>query len=157
MFTGTIRDNITFGKRDATEAEMIQAAKDAQIHDAIMAFPNRYNTLVGQKGITLSGGQQQRISIARALIRKPKILLLDDCTSALDLQTEAKLLEAIAKYNCTILMITQKIRTAKRADRIILLDAGKVSAIGTHEQLLQHSTLYQAIVQSQSEDVTYVS
>lgn len=157
LFTGTIRDNITFGKRDATEAEMIQAAKDAQIHDAIMAFPNRYNTLVGQKGITLSGGQQQRISIARALIRKPKILLLDDCTSALDLQTEAKLLEAIAKYNCTILMITQKIRTAKRADRIILLDAGKVSAIGTHEQLLQHSTLYQAIVQSQSEDVTYVS
>lgn len=155
LFSGTIRDNLTFGKRNATDEEIIQAAKDAQIHDSIMNFPNQYDTLVGQRGITLSGGQKQRISIARALIRNPKILLLDDSTSALDLETETKLLQAIAKYQCTILMITQKISTAKRADRIILIDAGKVIGMGTHEELLENIPLYQRIVESQSEEMTY--
>lgn len=155
LFSGTIRDNITFGKKDATDEEIIEAAKDAQIHDAIMKFPNQYDTIVGQRGITLSGGQQQRISIARALIRKPKILLFDDSTSALDLKTEANLLKAIEKYECTILMITQKISTAKRADRILMIDSGKVIGIGTHAQLLQSTPLYRQIVASQNEEVTY--
>lgn len=155
LFSGTIRDNITFGKRHATEEEIIQAAKDAQIHETIMQFPKQYDTVVGQRGITLSGGQQQRISIARALIRKPKILLLDDSTSALDLKTEAALIRAIEKYHCTILMITQKISTAKRADRIVIIDSGKVIGIGTHEELLSSTPLYKRIVTSQNEEVTY--
>src|SRR5699024_4130084 len=155
LFTGTIRDNLTFGKHDATEAEIIQAAKDAQIHETIMQFPKQYDTLVGQRGITLSGGQQQRISIARALIRKPKILLLDDRTSALDLQTEARLLRAIDQYECTILIITQKISTAKRSDRIMLIDSGKTVAIGTHEDLLKEAPLYRRIVTSQTEEVSH--
>lgn len=155
LFTGTIRDNLIFGKHDATEEEIIQAAKDAQIHDTIMGFPDQYDTLVGQRGVTLSGGQQQRISIARALIRKPKILLLDDSTSALDLQTENKLLNAIDQYNCTMLIITQKISTAKTADRIVLIDYGEIIATGTHEKLLQESSLYKRIVTSQTEEVAH--
>lgn len=152
LFTGTIRDNITFGKQEAKEEEVVQAAKDTQIHDTIMEFPKGYDTLVGQRGITLSGGQQQRLSIARALIRKPSILILDDSTSALDLQTEARLLKAIERYECTMLNITQKISTAKQADRILLLDSGTVVGLGTHEELLAQSTLYQRIVSSQSEE-----
>lgn len=151
LFTGTIAENIKFGKEDATEEEIIQAAKDAQIHETIERFADKYETIVGQKGVNLSGGQKQRISIARALIRKPDILLLDDSTSALDLQTESKLLQAIEKYQCTMLIITQKISTAKRADRILLLNEGKVLAIGTHKELLKTSDLYQQIVASQLE------
>ncbi|MCM3741130.1 ABC transporter ATP-binding protein/permease [Oceanobacillus luteolus] len=149
LFTGTIRENITWGKENASEAEIIQAAKDAQIHDTIMDLPNGYDTKVGQKGVNLSGGQKQRISIARALIRKPKILMLDDSTSALDLATEARLLRAIESYNCTILIITQKISTARKANRILLMDEGKILATGTHHELLEQSSLYQQIVESQ--------
>lgn len=149
LFTGTIRDNITWGKEDATEEEIIQAAKDAQIHETIMTLPDRYDTVVGQRGVNLSGGQKQRISIARALIRKPKILMLDDSTSALDLATEAQLLQAIEKYRCTMMIITQKISTARKADRILLLDEGEILAIGTHETLLAEIELYQRIVESQ--------
>lgn len=150
LFSGTIRENIAWGKNDATMEEVMQAAKDAQIHDTIMNLENQYETRVGQKGVNLSGGQKQRISIARALIRKPKILLLDDSTSALDLQTEANLLDAIETYPCTMIIITQKIATAKRADRIVLLDEGEILASGTHEELLQQSALYGKIVRSQS-------
>lgn len=153
LFTGSIRDNITFGKKDATEAEIIQAAKDAQIHETIMQFDKQYDTLVGQRGVTLSGGQQQRISIARALIRKPSILLLDDSTSALDLQTESKLLRAIDRYDCTMLIITQKIETAKGSDRIMLIDKGEIMALGNHDDLLAASPLYRRIVRSQTEEV----
>lgn len=151
LFTGSIAENIKFGKEDATIEEIIEAAKDAQIHETIENFPDKYDAIVGQKGVNLSGGQKQRISIARALIRRPKILLFDDSTSALDLQTEHLLLEAVSKYRCTMLIITQKITTAKRADRILLLDEGKLLAIGTHEELLETSSLYQQIVASQSE------
>lgn len=149
LFTGTIRDNIAWGKDTATDEEIIQAAKDAQIHDTIMNLPHQYETKVGQKGVNLSGGQKQRISIARALVRKPKVLMLDDSTSALDLATEAKLLAAIEKYNCTMLLITQKISTAITADRILLMDEGEILAIGSHESLLKESELYQRIVESQ--------
>src|SRR5690625_103090 len=151
LFTGTIAENITFGKELATEAEVIHAAKDAQIHTTIMSFPDQYQTVVGQKGVNLSGGQKQRISIARALIRKPKILMLDDSTSALDMHTESLLLDAIDSYDCTIIIITQKVSTAKRADRILLLDEGRILHIDSHEKLLKKSQLYQDIVTSQSQ------
>lgn len=155
LFSGTIRDNITFGKQEATDEDVVQAAKDAQIHDTILQFNDGYNTIVGQRGINLSGGQKQRISIARALIRKPKILLFDDSTSALDLTTEAKLLVALAHYDATMLFITQKISTAQRADKIMLLHEGKIIAHGIHAELLESSPLYVEIVTSQSEEVSH--
>ncbi|SFA82947.1 ATP-binding cassette, subfamily B [Lentibacillus halodurans] len=158
LFTGTVTDNIAWGKEQATKDDTIQAAKDAQIHDTIMELPNGYETKIGQKGVNLSGGQKQRISIARALIRQPKILMLDDSTSALDLATESKLLEAIRKYNCTTLIITQKISTAMTADRILLLDYGETLAIGTHDKLLEDSALYRQIAASQfGEEYTYAN
>ncbi|MFC4024439.1 ABC transporter ATP-binding protein [Oceanobacillus longus] len=149
LFSGTITDNIAWGKKDAMTEEIIQAAKDAQIHETIMELPNQYETRVGQKGVNLSGGQKQRISIARALIRKPKILMLDDSTSALDLATESRLLDALEKYNCTILIITQKVSTASSANRILLLNEGEILNIGTHDELLKTSQLYKTIVESQ--------
>ncbi len=149
LFSGTIFDNIAWGKKGATLEEVMQAAKDAQIHETIMELPNQYETKVGQKGVNLSGGQKQRISIARALVRKPKILMLDDSTSALDLATESRLLDAIRNYQCTIIIITQKISTASKADQILLMDEGEILALGTHEELLMTSDLYQQIVESQ--------
>lgn len=149
LFSGTVRSNIAWGKEDATEFEIIQAAKKAQIHDTIMKLPKKYDTLIGQRGVNLSGGQQQRLSIARALVRTPHILMLDDSTSALDVETEMRLLDAIEEDKCTTLIITQKVSTAMRADRILLMDKGSVQAIGTHEELFERSILYQKIVESQ--------
>ncbi|ASK60737.1 ABC transporter ATP-binding protein [Virgibacillus phasianinus] len=149
LFTGSVFDNIAWGKDDATKEEVIQAAKDAQIHETIMELAEDYDTKVGQKGVNLSGGQKQRLSIARALIRRPKILMLDDCTSALDVATESRLLAAIEPYDCTNLMITQKVTTAMDADRILLMDDGRILANGTHQELLEDSTLYRKIVESQ--------
>lgn len=149
LLSGTIRENIAWGKQTASIEQVIQAATHAQIHETIMSLPEQYDSLIGQKGVNLSGGQKQRISIARALIRKPKILLLDDSTSALDLKTEAKFLEALKNYSCTTFFITQKISTAMKADQIIILDNGKLFAKGTHEQLLNDCVLYQKMVQSQ--------
>src|SRR5699024_6744904 len=115
LFSGTIRDNITFGQKHTTEEAIIRAAKDAQIHDSIMSFPNGYDTIVGQKGVNLSGGQKQRVTIARALIRNPRILMLDDSTSALDMTTEQRLLARLNTYQCTTFIITQKVSTAQQA------------------------------------------
>jgi ATP-binding cassette, subfamily B, multidrug efflux pump len=149
LFTGTVKDNIAWGKQDASYDEIVEAAKNAQIHDTINLLPKKYDTVVGQKGVNLSGGQKQRLSIARALVRRPKVLLLDDSTSALDLKTEAKLLKALKNYTCTTFIITQKISTAMEADQILVLEDGKLIAEGNHESLLQNSSLYQQIFQSQ--------
>ncbi|MBP1157408.1 MULTISPECIES: ABC transporter ATP-binding protein [unclassified Paenibacillus] len=158
LFTGTIRDNILWGKEDASMEQVIQAAQAAQIHETIMKLSHQYETVVGQKGVNLSGGQKQRLSIARALIRKPKLLLLDDSTSALDLNTEARLLAALSTFPCTRLIITQKIGTAMRADQILLLDDGRLLAAGKHEALMRQSELYRQIVRSQfiEEDTAHV-
>ncbi|MFD1739831.1 ABC transporter ATP-binding protein [Bacillus salitolerans] len=149
LFTGSVKQNIAWGKEDATMEEMIQAAKDAQIYETIEKLPLKFEAILGQKGVNLSGGQKQRLSIARALVRKPKILLLDDSTSALDLKTEGKLLNALKRYSCTTLIITQKINTALEADKIFLLEDGKLIAKGNHESLLRESPLYQKIFESQ--------
>ncbi|MER2459062.1 ABC transporter ATP-binding protein [Bacillus subtilis] len=149
LFSGTIKENIAWGKENASLDEIMDAAKHAQIHETILKLPNGYDTVLGQRGVNLSGGQKQRISIARALIRKPAILLLDDSTSALDLQTEAKLLEAISTYHCTTLIITQKITTAMKADQILLLEDGELIEKGTHSELLSESQLYKRIYESQ--------
>ena len=150
-FSGTVRDNIRWGKQDATDDEVREAARRAQIHETIMKLPRQYDTMLGQKGINLSGGQKQRLSIARALIRKPQLLLLDDSTSALDVKTEARLLEALGANPCTTLIITQKISTALRADAVILVDDGRILDQGSHDDLMRRSELYRRIVQSQFE------
>lgn len=149
LFSGSIVDNIAWGKENASRKEIEKAAKDAQIHDLIMNLPEQYDTNISQRGVNLSGGQKQRVSIARALIRRPKILMFDDSTSALDLATESRLLDAIQHDECTTLNITQKISTAIRADRILLMDHGKLLAIGTHDELMRDSNLYYRIVESQ--------
>ncbi|EDL64879.1 ABC transporter ATP-binding protein [Bacillus sp. SG-1] len=149
LFSGSIKENIAWGKEDASMDEIVEAARSAQIHDLIEGLPNGYDTVLGQKGVNLSGGQKQRLSIARALVRKPKILILDDSTSALDLKTESKLIGAIGDYSCTILIVTQKISTAIQSDKIFLIEDGKVIAEGCHEQLITDSPLYGKIFQSQ--------
>ncbi|ATO36078.1 ABC transporter ATP-binding protein [Geobacillus sp. 47C-IIb] len=149
LFSGTIADNLRFGHTSATAEEMMQAATDAQIHETIAQFPDGYDAVVGQKGVNLSGGQKQRLSIARALVGDPSILLLDDSTSALDAATEAKLLAALRRYACTTVMVTQKVSTAMAADTILLLEDGRLIAQGSHEQLLATSERYRRIVATQ--------
>lgn len=149
LFTGTVRENISWGKEHASLDEIIEAAKAAQIHETIEKLPHKYETRIGQNGVNLSGGQKQRLSVARALVRKPKLLLLDDSTSALDVKTEAKLLQALRSYSCTTLLITQKISSAQEADKILLLDDGVLIACGSHDELRHRSPLYQKIYRSQ--------
>ena len=152
LFTGTISDNLSWGKEQAHQEELSDAAVKAQIHDTVERFPKGYFTRVGQKGVNLSGGQKQRLSIARALVRKPSILILDDSTSALDVKTEAALWQELEQEKATMLVVTQKIRTAMRADHILLLEEGEISAYGTHEELLGDSELYRKIALSQQEE-----
>lgn len=152
LFTGTISDNLSWGKDKAAQDELEDAAIKAQIHDTVEHFPKAYDTRVGQKGVNLSGGQKQRLSIARALVREPSILILDDSTSALDVKTEAALWEELDRERATMLVVTQKIRTAMKADRILLLEEGEISAYGTHQELLEKSALYRQIALSQQEE-----
>ncbi|MFK8794205.1 ABC transporter ATP-binding protein [Planococcus plakortidis] len=149
LFTGSISDNLSWGKEQAELPELTGAAEKAQIDETVRRFPKGYETRVGQKGVNLSGGQKQRLSIARALVRKPSILILDDSTSALDVKTESALWAELDKEQATTLLVTQKVRTAMRADRILLLEDGVASAYGTHDELLEMSSLYREIAQSQ--------
>ncbi|NGZ75103.1 ABC transporter ATP-binding protein [Saccharibacillus alkalitolerans] len=151
LFTGSIRENIAWGREDASIEEIVQAAKIAQIHETIEKLPNGYDTQLGQRGVNLSGGQKQRLSIARALVRRPAILILDDSTSALDLATEAKLLGALEDIACTTFLITQKISSTEAADLILLLDEGRLIERGTHGELMRNSKLYRHIYESQFE------
>jgi ATP-binding cassette subfamily B protein len=151
LFSGSIYQNLAWGKMESSIEELEQAAKQAQIHTSVEQFAKGYETRVGQKGVNLSGGQKQRLSIARALVRKPEILLLDDSTSALDVKTETALWAALENEDATMLVVTQKIRTAKGADHILLLDNGQISGYGTHEELLNNSILYREIAESQQE------
>jgi ATP-binding cassette subfamily B protein len=154
LFGGTIRDNIKYGKPDASEEEVVAAAKAAQAHEFIIGFPDRYDTAVGQRGVTLSGGQKQRIAIARALLVRPRILILDDSTSAVDAETEYRIeqaLETIMK-DTTCFIVAQRISTVLNADKILVLDEGRIVAEGTHRQLLETSPIYREIYESQLGD-----
>ena len=151
LFTGTILDNLRWGKRDATEEEITRAAKIACADTFVTAMKDGYNTQLGQGGVNLSGGQKQRLSLARALIRNPRILILDDCTSALDASTEATVLTGLRKQakDMTVLLISQRISTVMRADRILCMENGTVQGLGTHQELLAQCPAYQAIYASQ--------
>lgn len=151
LFTGTILDNLRWGKPDATMEEIEEATRAAQAHDFIMGFTDGYDTLLGRGGINVSGGQKQRICIARALLRKPKILILDDSTSAVDSETELKIRENLNSLlrDTTVLIITQRIGTMQSANRVIVLEDGEVNAIGTPDELMQTSEVYQEIYHSQ--------
>jgi len=151
LFTGTIRDNIAFGKPEASDEEIIAAAKAAAAHDFILSFPEGYATPVGERGTTLSGGQKQRVAIARALLLNPRILILDDSTSSVDLGTEAVIQTALEKLmqGRTSFVIAQRISTVINADQIIVLDKGQVAAIGKHADLLENNEIYAEIYSSQ--------
>lgn len=151
LFATTIRENIAFGLEGATEEQVVEAAKAAQAHEFIMDMPDQYETSVGEQGVTLSGGQRQRVSIARALITNPRILILDDATSSVDTETEQLIQTALDRLmeNRTSIVIAQRFSTVRRADRILLLEAGHVSAFGTHEDLWQDSSLYRRIFEGQ--------
>ena len=151
LYSGTIKDNICWGKEDATQEEVEYAAKIAQADSFIKSFNEGYDTYVAEKGASLSGGQKQRISISRALIKKPEILIFDDSTSALDLQTEANLYKAINESlkDMTIITIAQRVASVKNADKIVVLNDGEIASIGTHEELMKTSSIYQEIYNSQ--------
>jgi ATP-binding cassette subfamily B protein len=151
LFSGTIKDNIKWGKEDASMDEIEEVSKIAESHEFISSLPEGYNTFLGQGGVNLSGGQKQRVSIARALIKKPEILILDDCTSAVDVTTEMKIKKALKEYSkdLTCIVIAQRITSVMDADKIIVLDNGKIAGIGKHEELLKKCEVYKDIFRSQ--------
>ncbi len=151
LFSGTIRDNIRYGKPDASDEEVVEAAKAAQAHDFITGFPAGYDTEVGQRGVGLSGGQKQRISIARAILVKPKILILDDSTSSVDVETEALIQQALETVmrGRTSFIIAQRISSVLKADKILVLDRGRIAAEGHHRELMETSPIYREIYDSQ--------
>ena len=155
LFTGTIRENLLWGRPDATEEEIIQAAKDAQAYDFIMSFPDGFDTMLTQGGTNVSGGQKQRLCSARAMLRKPAILILDDSTSAVDSATEAAIRESFQKNlkDTTVIIIAQRISSVQYADEILILDDDHIAGQGTHEELLANNAIYQEIYQSQQEGV----
>jgi ATP-binding cassette subfamily B protein len=154
LFTGSIRDNIRYGRPDASDDEVIAAARMAQAHDFISRFPAGYDSIVGQRGVNLSGGQRQRVAIARALLTQPAVLVLDDSTSAVDVETEARIQEALAAQprQPTRVVVAQRISTVLGADSILVLDDGRITAQGTHGTLLEASPIYREIYQSQLEN-----
>ena len=155
LFTGTIRENLLWGNKDASEEEMIQAAKNAQAHDFIMAHPDGYDTMLDQGGVNVSGGQKQRLCIARAMLRNPSILILDDSTSAVDSATEAEIRRSFSENlkGTTVIIIAQRISSVRHADKILILEDDHIADEGTHEELLSRSSIYQEIYQSQQEGV----
>ena len=155
LFSGTIRENLLWGNPEATDEELIEACKAAQAHEFVMAFPDGYETNLGQGGVNVSGGQKQRLCIARALLKNPKILILDDSTSAVDTATDSKIREALRAHrsDTTTIIIAQRVTSVCEADRIIVLDDGKINDIGTHSELLARNQIYQEVYYSQQEGV----
>ena len=154
LFSDSIKENIKFGTTQTSDEEIIAFAKAASVHTNIIAFNKGYDTILGERGITLSGGQKQRVSIARALIGKPKILLLDDSLSAVDTETEELILENLAnlKSKTTTLIVSHRISSAKNADKIIILDEGKIAQQGTHNELIAKEGYYQELYKEQLDE-----
>jgi ATP-binding cassette subfamily B multidrug efflux pump len=159
IFSNTIRENIAFGKPEATDEEIIEAAKAAQIHDFITSLPKGYDTVVGERGVTLSGGQRQRVSIARTLLTNPKILILDDSTSNVDAQTETLIRKAIDALleGRTALIITQRASTCKTADKVVVMEKGSIVVEGKHSDLVSSSDTYRRLIESQAFNLSGVS
>lgn len=151
LFSGTIRENLAWGNKNATQEEIEHAAKAAQAHDFIMSFPNGYDTELGQGGVNVSGGQKQRLCIARALLKKPKIMIMDDSTSAVDTATDAAIRAGLKNEfgDTTVLIIAQRISSVESADRIIVMNDGKIDAVGTHDELIATNQIYQDVYNSQ--------
>jgi len=151
LFSGTIRDNIRYGNEDATDAEIERAAEIAQALEFIRNMPEGFDTKVEQGGTNLSGGQRQRLTIARAIVRRPRIYVFDDCFSALDFKTDAALRAALKRetQDATVIIVAQRVSTIMHADQIIVLDGGRAVGIGTHEELLRTCPVYREIVISQ--------
>jgi ATP-binding cassette subfamily B protein len=151
LFATTVRENIAFGRRRATESEIIEASRAAQAHDFIMEMPRQYDTRIGEQGVTLSGGQRQRLAIARALLMDPRVLILDDATSSVDSETERLIQTALERLMSgrTSFVIAQRLSTMRVANLILLLDQGRVAARGTHAELLRTSELYNEIYRRQ--------
>ncbi len=151
LFSGTVRDNVRYGREDATDAEVELAARAANAHDFISAFPDGYDTVVGERGVKLSGGQRQRVAIARALLKNPRVLILDEATSALDSESEALVQDALERLMTgrTTLVIAHRLSTVRNADRIVVLDAGRVRDVGTHEELMARGGLYRDLYELQ--------
>ncbi|MGB4588896.1 MAG: ABC transporter ATP-binding protein [Clostridiaceae bacterium] len=155
LFSGTIKENLKWGNEQATDEEIIEAAKAAQAHEFIMSFPKGYETDLGQGGVNVSGGQKQRICIARALLKNPKIIILDDSTSAVDTATDSKIRAAFRETlkGTTTIIIAQRITSVSDADKIIVMNDGLIDAIGTHEELLKDNQIYQEVYESQQKGV----
>jgi ATP-binding cassette subfamily B protein len=151
LFSDTIGNNIAFGKHDASKEEIVNAAKNAAVHKNIAEFTNKYDTVLGERGITLSGGQKQRVSIARAIIKNPKILLLDDCLSAVDTETEEQILNNLKQLtqNTTTIIVSHRVSSAKNADMIIVLEEGRIVERGNHSQLLDSGGYYADLYENQ--------
>jgi len=159
LFSGTVRENISYGKPNASEEEVVSAAKAAQAHDFIMGLPKGYDTPIAARGVNLSGGQKQRVAIARAILLKPEILILDDSTSSVDVETETKIQDALDELikESTTFVVAQRISTVLRADKIIVIDRGKIAVEGTHTELMKSSPIYREIYDSQLGDGNQLS
>ena len=151
LFSGSIAENLRWGNENATQEEIEAACKVAQADEFVKAFPDGYQMDLGQGGVNVSGGQKQRLCIARALLKSPKVMILDDATSAVDTATDARIREALRTQmpDTTKIIIAQRITSVQDADRIIVLDEGKISDIGTHEELLERSEIYREVYHSQ--------